>query len=434
MSNKTRCDGKFDCKSGADEMGCPKVGCTFGACSQICVEKKGVHYNCKCVSGYVKGSLKNASCVALDDKQKLLTASEDGLRIMAPNRIHEGTHHVEVAGMNMVKIKSMDYLLNNDGETIVFWIDYATKRLQRVKLKYDGKKKGASVEKRVRREEYSQDVLTIVEDLEDPVALAVDHISQKLYVIDGKSEAIVVMDLDGRNRKNIVYTGRYPTELILDLENRNLIWTTKMKSIMVASMDGAEKKALVSHDVEWASGLAIDYPTGRLYWVDQRKATVETSLLNGSDVHYVWQLDETAKPQKLDVFEDSLYVTLYNQSIIKVNKFGYDNIESELQGNQKSFVVRIVHPLKQYLEISNPCANNLTACDGSAICLLSSANGSRRTCTCPDSMHKTVKEGVRIEIILEHVYLFFNQKFAFLSLSLFHRKSYVRQSQSMFAL
>lgn len=369
-------------------MGCPKVGCAFGSCSQICVEKKGIHYNCKCVSGYGKGTAKNDTCVALDSKQTLLTAAEDGLRVMSPNRIHEGTHNVQVAGMTHVKIKAFDYTLSNKGETLIFWIDYNTKRIQRVSLKNEKK------EKRVRREDYSQDILTIVDDLEDPIALAVDYISAKLYVIDGKSEAIVVMDYDGRNRKNIVYTGRYPTDLILDLENRNLIWTTKMKSIMFASMDGTEKKPLVSNDIEWASGLAIDYPTGRLYWVDQRKSTIESSMLNGSDVHYIWQFDEAAKPQKLDVFEDFLYVTLHNQTIIKVNKFGNKEIENELQGNQKSYVVKIVHPLKQFSEISNPCANNLTACDSSAICLLSSANGSRRTCTCPDNMHKTVKDGV----------------------------------------
>lgn len=390
VSNKTRCDGKYDCKDGSDELGCPKTGCTFGACSQICVEKKGTHYNCKCVSGYAKGNLKNDSCVALDSKQKLITAAEDGLRIMSPNRIHEGTHNIQFAGVNFVKIKSFDYYLTNTGETVIFWIDHTTKKIQKVTPKFDLRNKND----RSKRDDYSQAVLTIVEDLEDPVALAVDHVSSKLYVIDGKTEAIVVMDFQGRNRKNIVYTGRYPTDLILDLENRNLIWTTKMKAIMFASMDGTEKKALVSHDIEWASGLTIDYPTGRLYWIDQRKSTIETSLLNGSDVHYVWQLDEASRPQKIDVFEDNLYVTLLNQTIIKVHKYGHNRIENELIGNQKSYIVRIIHPLKQYLEVSNPCMNNITACDSSAICLLSSANSSRRTCTCPDNMHKTVKEGV----------------------------------------
>lgn len=388
--NKTRCDKKFDCKDGSDEIGCPKTACGYGTCSQICVEKKATHFNCKCVSGYGKGHGKNDTCTVLDSKQKLLIAGETGLKFMHPYRNHEGSFDIKLFGSGILKIKAFDYLIKNNGDTIIFWIDYNTKRLQRVTLKEDNKSKDDI--KRFRRESISaQDVLTIVDDLKDPIALAVDYLSEKLYVMDANSEAIIVMDLNGQSRTTIVYTGRYPTEIILDLQNRNLIWTTKLKAILYASMDGAEKKTLVSHDIEWASGLTIDYPTGRLYWVDQRKSTIETSLLNGSDVHYVKVLDELAKPQKIDVFEDYLYVTLRNQSIFKVNKFGHGPIEHLLDSNHRAYSIAMVHPLKQYPDASNPCSTN--ACDQSSVCLLSSANGSRRTCTCPDSLHKTVRDG-----------------------------------------
>lgn len=85
---------------------------------------------------------------------------------------------------------------------------------------------------------------------------------------------------------------------------------------------------------------------------------------------------------------------MFNQSVIKVNKFGYGNIASELQGSQRSYTIAVVHPMKQYLDISNPCAPNVTTCDNSSVCLLSSANSLGRMCTCPDNLHKTVKNGV----------------------------------------
>uniref|UniRef100_A0A336MF06 CSON015005 protein n=1 Tax=Culicoides sonorensis TaxID=179676 RepID=A0A336MF06_CULSO len=401
-----QCDGNPDCEDGSDEgPQCASRECntsqflckSTGRCipytwvcdGEICVEKKGTHFNCKCVSGYGKGHGKNDTCTALDSEQKLLFAGENGLQYMSPNRNHEGSYHVKLFNSMSVKIKTFDYLIKSSGETIVIWIDYTTKRIQKVTLKSMIWKTEES--KRSKRANIEQDILTIVEDLENPISLAIDYLSEKLYVMDASSEAIIVMDLDGKKRTTIVYTGRYPTEIILDLENRNLIWSTKLKAIMFASMDGSNKKALVSHDIEWASGLTIDYPTGRLFWVDQRKSTIESSALNGSDIHYVQQLDDLAKPQKIDVFEDYLYVTLQNQSIIKLNKYGNGPIEHVLDSNHRAYSLAMVHQLKQYLEASNPCTTN--TCDSSAICLLSSANGSRRTCTCPDTLHKTVRDG-----------------------------------------
>lgn len=59
------------------------------------------------------------------------------------------------------------------------------------------------------------------------------------------------------------------------------------EGILSASLDGSNKQALVQGGVEWPTGLTIDYPSQRLYWVDQRKWTVETCLLNGKDRHIV---------------------------------------------------------------------------------------------------------------------------------------------------
>lgn len=52
------------------------------------------------------------------------------------------------------------------------------------------------------------------------------------------------------------------------------------------------------------------------------------------------------KPQKIDVFEDYLYIKLYDQSIIKMNKFGVDNGTYLLKGYRSSDI-GILHPLKQ---------------------------------------------------------------------------------------
>lgn len=52
-------------------------------------------------------------------------------------------------------------------------------------------------------------------------------------------------------------------------------------------------------------------------------------------------------PHNIDVFEDFLYITLYNQSIIKLHKFGTDNGTVLLESFHRSSDIMIMHPLKQ---------------------------------------------------------------------------------------
>lgn len=61
-------------------------------------------------------------------------------------------------------------------------------------------------------------------------------------------------------------------------------------------------------------------------------------------------------PHNIDVFEDFLYITLYNQSIIKLHKFGIDNGTVLLESFHRSSDIMIMHPLKQ----DSNSKNNIT--------------------------------------------------------------------------
>lgn len=54
-------------------------------------------------------------------------------------------------------------------------------------------------------------------------------------------------------------------------------------------------------------------------------------------------------PKRLQVFEDSVYIALYDQSIYKINKFGVGNGEVLIENFQRSSDIFILHPLKQNL-------------------------------------------------------------------------------------
>jgi len=65
INNMYRCDGFNDCGDGSDEEGCIQSPCHFGACSQICVEKKGGNFSCHCAPGFIgEGTSRNRTCLA----------------------------------------------------------------------------------------------------------------------------------------------------------------------------------------------------------------------------------------------------------------------------------------------------------------------------------------------------------------------------------
>ncbi|XP_034653858.1 prolow-density lipoprotein receptor-related protein 1 isoform X1 [Drosophila subobscura] len=376
ISKIFRCDGQYNCIDGSDEMNCQPPVCGFGTCSQICIEKKAGHFNCKCAEGYHKGAEKNATCLASGPDQILLLASEQEFRFILPSK-QEGTTVVGFFQTDSLKIDVFDILIRPK-DTLLFWIDSHHGKVHTMKIATPHVE-GAGV--RVRRDLKELTAFNIPE-LDDPKSLAVDWITQRVYIIDSRHNQILATDIEGKKYISLVSTGTNPTDIVLEPESRIMIWSTLENGILVASLDGSNKKSLVERDVGWPISLSMDYPTGRLYWADYRKGTIETCRLNGKDRNVVRRFGNREKPQKIDVFEDYLYIKLYDQSIIKMNKFGNDNGTYLLKGYRSSDI-GILHPMKQNRNISNPCLKD--PCKTSkALCILSSETASGYSCKCAE--------------------------------------------------
>lgn len=52
-------------------------------------------------------------------------------------------------------------------------------------------------------------------------------------------------------------------------------------------------------------------------------------------------------PKRLQVFEDSLYITLSDQTIYRIDKFGHTKGEVLVESFQRTSDLLIIHPLKQ---------------------------------------------------------------------------------------
>lgn len=59
-------------------------------------------------------------------------------------------------------------------------------------------------------------------------------------------------------------------------------WGAQAK-IERAGMDGSERTALITSNLTWPNGLAIDHELSRLYWADGGTKAIEYADLNGKN-------------------------------------------------------------------------------------------------------------------------------------------------------
>lgn len=415
-----QCDGTDHCGDNSDEVKClnkkgdwadnVKTGCQFGSCSQLCLEKDSkASFHCKCATGYHKHrSAKNATCRAIQGQHLIFTASESELRFIYGLNygVPDNTKKLGTAQKgkitvmpvhsfiktNSSKITSFDFVINDDNDIILFWLDSVpTNILQRIrmttKMNFDDIKESGF--------DGRNSTILSAEKLKDSnlKALSVDWITSKIYLIE--NDMITTVDFDGNNKRTIIDAGYNSWDLVLDPESKKVFWSTMMRVIFVASMDGSQKRKLVTENIEFASGLTIDYASRRLYWCDLRKSTIETTTIEGHDRQIVRKFEGIdsmnqlpVSPMKLDIFEDELYVIMTNQTIYKLNKFGWKKDYEELNNGPFKFKashIKIIHTFKRNESLPNPCITY--PCDDSAVCYLSSTDTLGRSCNCPDNLY-----------------------------------------------
>lgn len=80
-----------------------------------------------------------------------------------------------------------------------------------------------------------------------------------------------------------VYTTKYITLFVLS-HHRFMYWTDwgANPKIERAGMDASNRTVIISTNLTWPNGLAIDYHTERLYWADASIKTIEYGNFDGS--------------------------------------------------------------------------------------------------------------------------------------------------------
>ncbi|NXW07411.1 LRP2 protein, partial [Fregetta grallaria] len=321
------CDGRQDCADGSDEAGncsvpcqrscarlCypspqgPRCWCDPGyrlaedglscvdidecmergeeACSQTCLNAPG-SYSCGCLPGYL---------LEPDGRVCRLTGPEPVLLVAVQSELlsyglRSGREEVLLATDKDRVVFSLDYDLV---ERKVFWMDLATESIRWQHL--DSGKKGTLV-KGVRSD-----------------CIAVDWLGRNLYWTDGAAGQVLATRLGaawrGIPEYIVVMDGDLdrPHSLVLQPLAGLLYWSEvgSHPRLMEATMDGSRRHVLLAQGLGWPTALALDLPTWRIFWLDEKLGNIGSARLDGTSVK-VLQLGWVRSPFAAAVCEGQLY-------------------------------------------------------------------------------------------------------------------------------
>ena len=126
------------------------------------------------------------------------------------------------------------------------------------------------------------------------------------------------------------------------LAHRWLFWTDwgENPKLERMSMDGTAHTTIISSDIVWPSGLAIDHHTQTLYWCDASLDRLESSDFNGEHRTILMERQFIFYPFGLAYFNSTLYWGdwvvgfLYRLSVVDTTDYNYVRavLESEPTG------------------------------------------------------------------------------------------------------
>ncbi|XP_025940300.1 low-density lipoprotein receptor-related protein 2 [Apteryx rowi] len=278
-------------------------GSNNGGCEQICVlshktDNDGLGYRCRCILGFDL-HVDGRHCVAV--QQFLLFSSQLAVRGIPFNLSTQEDVIIPITGSPSYFV-GIDFCAQDD---TIFFSDTSKDIIY--KQKTDGS---------------GREILTAnrVEGVED---LAFDWISKNLYWTDPRYRSISVMRLADKSRRAIVQNLNNPRSIVVHPVIGYIFWTDWFRpaKIMRAWSDGSRALPIVNTTLGWPNGLAIDWGTLRLYWVDAFFDKIEHSTFDGLDRRTLERITQMTHPFGLTIFGGYAYFTDWRLGgIVRVRK------------------------------------------------------------------------------------------------------------------
>lgn len=268
------CDGENDCLDNSDEKDCKENnGCQWNTCSQLCHEEKVNHTICKCTTGYKHSS--DGGCSAVGTQATLILAVEAELQLMSPYKSgapNQLFHKSVLTTMQRYKVGSIDTYYSHWMEDIVFWTSPENKQVQSMFMNSNSQSPRAT------------EMMTVLTTSTEPRGIAVDWVTKKLYIT--QVDRITVSSFNGLQTYTLVSENiKQPRDIVVSPADGFVFWADwgPVAVIERCDMDGLNRKLLIVDNIIWPTGLAIDYPTKRLYWADPKANLIGCVNFNGTD-------------------------------------------------------------------------------------------------------------------------------------------------------
>ncbi|XP_024920208.1 low density lipoprotein receptor a [Cynoglossus semilaevis] len=337
------------------------------ACSQICINQAG-SYKCECEEGYqVDPATK--TCKAVGTIAYLLFTNRHEVRKMTLDK----SEYTRV----IPRLKNVVALDMNMATKEIFWSDISQKKIYRARLDS--------------AEDSAQHSVVISSDIDGPEGLAYDWIHQNLYWTDSIRSTISVVTSDGRRRKTLFQQGlSKPRAIVVDPQHNFIFWTdwgTPAK-IEKSGLNGGDRAALVTDNIEWPNGITLDLLNQRIYWVDSKLHTLSSiDVQGGGRRTLIVDEHKLAHPLGLTVFEERVFWTdVSNSAILSANRLTGEDIAPVAEHLSSPEDIILYHNLKQPTG-RNWCAVSNGGC--AFMCLAAPQVGRhppKYTCVCPDDM------------------------------------------------
>ncbi|KAF9813271.1 hypothetical protein SFRURICE_017003 [Spodoptera frugiperda] len=195
--------------------------------------------------------------------------------------------------------------------------------------------------------------------LEDPGDIAVDYLGGNIYFSDAERGTISACRVDGSICTTIKTYAKNPRFVTLDPKN-------------------GHHDTLVDTLENFATGLAVDAPNGRLYFVDK---TVKVVMIAEKHVYSLFE-EPFHHPYSISVFENTVFWSDWTSNSIQTTDKVHGTAQKRnvlLKLDTPVLGMHMYHPVLMNTT-SNPCSNN----NCSHLCFVTS--NATHVCACPDGM------------------------------------------------
>lgn len=222
----------------------------------------------------------------------------------------------------------------------------------------------------------------------EPAGLALDWVTTKLYWTDSGTKRIEVAGIDGKQRAILIWKNLdKPRDIVLNPVEGFMFWSDWGPNAVIsrAGMDGSSHIPIVSENLLWPNGLAIDNANHRLYFLDGGTKTIEFVNFDGTARNRLIS-EGLNHVFGLDLYGKKIFWTDWGtQSVHVADKLTGKNRRVIISNTTDLMDIRVFH--RERKDIRNPCGTRNGEC--SHICLL---NPSGYTCACPIGVTLTVSK------------------------------------------